>query len=104
VDRWESDYESDQSNYDDYLHNLKKKLKEIHGIAHKNLKQAAVYQKRHYDLKAKKCLFKKGQPVWTYEPARKVGMLGVVGLLLCQIPLHLEFLKLICGQMNDTPS
>jgi predicted transcriptional regulator len=58
----ESDYESDQSNYDDYLHNLKKKLKEIHGIARKNLKQAAVYQKRHYDLKAKKRLFKKGQP------------------------------------------
>jgi hypothetical protein len=39
-----------------------------------NLKQAAVYQKRHYDLKAKKHLFKKGQPVWTYEPARKVGI------------------------------
>jgi hypothetical protein len=31
-------------------------------------------------------------------------LLGVVGLLLCQIPLNLEFLKLICGQMNDTPS
>jgi predicted transcriptional regulator len=44
----ESYYESDQSNYDDYLHNLKKKLKEIHGIARKNLKQAAVYQKRHF--------------------------------------------------------
>jgi hypothetical protein len=28
----ESDYESDQSNYDDYLHNLKKKLKEMHGM------------------------------------------------------------------------
>jgi hypothetical protein len=42
-------------------------LKEIHGIARKNLKQAAVYQKRHYDLKAKKRLFKKGQPVWTYD-------------------------------------
>ena len=37
--------ESDQSNYDDYLHDPKKKLKEIHGIARKNLKQAAVYQK-----------------------------------------------------------
>jgi hypothetical protein len=70
----ESDYESDQSNYDDYLHNLKKILKEIHGIARNNLKQAAVYQKRHYDLKAKKRLFKKGQPVWTYEPARKAGI------------------------------
>jgi hypothetical protein len=70
----ESHYESDQSNYDDYLHNLKKILKEIHGIARNNLKQAAVYQKRHYDLKAKKRLFKKGQPVWTYEPARKAGI------------------------------
>jgi hypothetical protein len=50
----ESDYESDQWNYDDYLHDLKKKLKEIHGIARKNLKQAAVYQKRYCDLKAKK--------------------------------------------------
>jgi hypothetical protein len=45
-----------------------------YGIARKNLKQAAVYQKRHYDLKAKKRLFKKGQPVWTYEPTRKVGI------------------------------
>jgi hypothetical protein len=63
----ESGYESDQSNYDDYLHDLKKKLKEIHDIARKNLKQAAVYQKRHCDLKAKKRLFRKGQPVWTYE-------------------------------------
>jgi hypothetical protein len=25
-------------------------------------------------LKAKKRLFKKGQPVWTYEPARKAGI------------------------------
>ena len=70
----EQPMESDQSNYDDYLHDPKKKLKEIHGIARKNLKQAAIYQKRHHDLKAKKRLFKNGQPVWTYEPARKVGI------------------------------
>ena len=57
---------------DDYISLLKKRLKEIHEIARGNLKQAAAYQKRHYDLKAKKRLFKRGQAVWAHEPARKV--------------------------------
>jgi len=68
--------DSDQpvSDADQYICNLKKKLQENHEIARKSLKQSSNYQKRHYDLKAKKRSFKAGQPVWIYEPSRKVGV------------------------------
>ena len=70
----DSDSEQSFSDPEDYICNLKKKLQENHEIARKCLKQAANYQKRHYDLKAKKRSFRTGQAVWVYEPARKVGI------------------------------
>ena len=68
----DSDQEFLQS--DDYLEHLKKKLKENHDIARRHLKKSAIYQKRRYDLKAKKQTLRKGQAVWAYEPARKIGI------------------------------
>lgn len=68
--------DSDQpaSDADQYICNLKKKLPGNHEIARKFLKQSSNYQKRHYDLKAKKRSFKARQPVRIYEPSRKVGV------------------------------
>lgn len=65
---------TDITDTDEYVECLKRSLKENHEIARKNLKTASVYQKRYYDLKAKKKFFRKGEAVWTYEPARKVGV------------------------------
>ena len=62
------------SDADQYVANLKNKLSQNYEIARKSLKQSSTYQKRHYDLKARKRSFKTGQPVWIYEPSRKVGV------------------------------
>lgn len=62
------------SDADQYIANLKKKLQQNHEIARKSLKQSSNYRKKHYDLKASKRSFKVGQPVWLYEPGRKVGV------------------------------
>ena len=45
-----------------------------HAIARKSLKRVSHYQKRRYDLKAKKQSFKKRQSVLIYEPTRKIGV------------------------------
>ena len=70
------DEDPDQSltDTDQYISKLKNKLQENHEIARKCLKKSAIYQKRHYDLKAKKRSFVPGQAVWAYEPLRKVGV------------------------------
>ena len=57
-----------------YVENLKKRLLTAHEEARKNLKTSNVYQKRQYDLKAKKRSLESGQAVWVYEPTRKVGV------------------------------
>jgi hypothetical protein len=59
---------------DDYIEELQEKMKQAHKLARKYLKQNAIYQKRHYDLKAKERSFKVGQPVWLHDPVRKVGV------------------------------
>jgi hypothetical protein len=64
----------DQGTSDDYMDHLKNKLEQNHAITRKSLKRVSQYQKRRYDLKAKKQSFKKGQSVWIYEPTRKIGV------------------------------
>jgi hypothetical protein len=64
----------DQGTSDDYMDDLKNKLEQNHAIARKSLKRVSQYQKRRYDLKAKKISFKKGQSVWIYEPTRTIGV------------------------------
>jgi predicted transcriptional regulator len=47
----------DQGTSDDYMDHLKSKLEQNHAIAMKSLKRVSQYQKRRYDLKAKKTKF-----------------------------------------------
>ena len=57
-----------------FVHKLQDKLNECHEVARKNLRSAAVYQKRHYDSNAKKKTFRAAQLVWLHDPSRKVGI------------------------------
>ena len=58
----------------EYIKELKESLVKTHELARKSLKRSVSYQKRHYDLRAKKRALPIGQPVWIYEPLRKVGV------------------------------
>ena len=57
-----------------YVTPLANKLQQAYHLTRKRLKTSTDYQKRHYDLKAKKQSLKNGQHVWVYDPARKVGV------------------------------
>ena len=57
-----------------YVKNLQLRLKESHHIARTHLKVSSQYQKKYYDLKAKKRLFEVGQAVWLHNPVRKIGI------------------------------
>ncbi|CAG2221022.1 unnamed protein product [Mytilus edulis] len=46
---------------DDYVAHLQNKLKENHAFARKALKKVSIYQKKRYDLNAKKRFFKRGK-------------------------------------------
>ncbi|CAG2220993.1 Retrovirus-related Pol polyprotein from transposon 17.6,Retrovirus-related Pol polyprotein from transposon 297 [Mytilus edulis] len=59
---------------DDYVAHLQNKLKENHAFARKALKKVSIYQKKRYDLNAKKRIFKRGEAVWIYDPIRKKGV------------------------------
>ncbi|XP_063408797.1 uncharacterized protein LOC134692276 [Mytilus trossulus] len=59
---------------DDYVAHLQNKLKENHAFARKALKKISIYQKKRYDLNAKKRIFKRGEAVWIYDPIRKKGV------------------------------
>lgn len=73
VPEFEKDTSEHFNSAENYVSNLKKKLEENYTIARKSLKKAAVYQKRHYDLKSRKNSFNVGQAVWIYDPSRKIG-------------------------------
>ena len=57
-----------------YTQELKQSLEKVHDFARKSLRKSTVYQKRHYDLRARKRSFTVGQPVWLYNPVRRVGV------------------------------
>lgn len=57
-----------------YISELQNRLETAHEIARKHLKINTDYQKRHYDLRAKKRSLNPGQAVWLADPHRKVGV------------------------------
>ena len=59
---------------DAYVTNLRTKLAQAHDVARRNLRTHAVYQKRRYDLRARKQLLEPGQAVWLYNPTRRIGV------------------------------
>ncbi|CAC5420431.1 Transposon Ty3-I Gag-Pol polyprotein,Transposon Ty3-G Gag-Pol polyprotein [Mytilus coruscus] len=59
---------------DDYVAHLQNKLKENHAFARNALKKVSIYQKKRYDINAKKRYFKRGEAVWIYDPIRKKGV------------------------------
>eukprot|EP00105_Crassostrea_gigas_P027986 XP_011449494.1 PREDICTED: uncharacterized protein LOC105343721 [Crassostrea gigas] len=67
----EADSETEVSQY---IEELQRTLNDVHTIARKHLKKSTEYNKRHYDLKAKKHLMERGQPVWLYDNTRKIGV------------------------------
>ena len=65
------------TNYEDaatYVDILQEKLEKVHKLARKQLKKSSCHQKRNYDLRAMKKSLTVGQPVWVYQPVRKVGV------------------------------
>ena len=59
---------------DENIERLQKILRDVYDLARKNLKKNADYYKRYYDIRAKKHLFDRGEPVWLYDNTRKVGV------------------------------
>lgn len=59
---------------EDYVQSLKNKLQSIHELARKFLKERSQYQKRTYDLYAKRRKLGIGQAVWIHEPIRTKGV------------------------------
>ena len=59
---------------DAYVETLRLTMQTAHEVARKSLKTNSNYQKRHYDLKARKQSLEPGQPVWLYNPSRRVGV------------------------------
>lgn len=59
---------------ENYVTTLKKKLHQIHKLGRENLKRSTLYQKKHYDIGAKKKCYKEGQAVWLHDTSRKVGV------------------------------
>lgn len=68
--------DSDEESYepDEYVLDLQSKLDHIHCMARKCLKKKTDYQKRYYDLTAKKRTLKAGQLVWVHDTLRKIGV------------------------------
>lgn len=57
-----------------YISRLKKKLHQIHELGREKLKQSVKYQKKYYDIGARKKYYKEGQAVWLHDTSRKVGV------------------------------
>ena len=67
----DNDWQVDE---DQYVINLRDRVAKAHDVARSNLHTHSVYQKRRYDLKARKQLLEPGQAVWLYNPTRRVGV------------------------------
>jgi hypothetical protein len=57
-----------------YVSKLKSQLENTHSLARKHLKKKTDYQKRHYDLQAKRRSFNVGDAVWMHDSTRKRGV------------------------------
>jgi hypothetical protein len=49
-------------------------MEEVHELARKYTKRNVLYQKKQYDLHAKKVQYSPGQLVWLYDHTRKKGI------------------------------
>lgn len=65
---------SDVADEGKYISRLKKKLHQIHELGREKLKQSVKYQKKYYDIGARKKNYKEGQAVWLHDTSRKVGV------------------------------
>ena len=59
---------------DQYVANLQQLITQIHEDVRINLKKAANYRKKQYDVHAVKKQFVEGQLIWLYDPIRKLGV------------------------------
>jgi hypothetical protein len=59
---------------DEYVEALRQTIKQVHETARENIGKSAIYQKKHYDTKAKLKKYKTGQLVWLHNPTRKRGV------------------------------
>lgn len=64
----------DEADEGKYISRLKKKLHQIHELGREKLKQSVKYQKKYYDIGARKKYYKEGQAVWLHDTSRKVGV------------------------------
>ena len=69
-----TDDTDDQCEVDEYKIELQNHLETAHAIARRHLQTTSEYQKRHYDIRAKKQAFCPGQAVWLADPSRKAGV------------------------------
>ncbi|KAH3723759.1 hypothetical protein DPMN_049553 [Dreissena polymorpha] len=67
----EEDTSSPAVDTESYVQSLKSTIQSAHNIARNNLKKAAVYRKRHYDIKSESRRLEAGQAVWLYDPAKR---------------------------------
>lgn len=57
----------------EHAYQLEKKLLDIHDFARRHLNISSESMKRRYDVKVHKIPYEVGDPVWYYNPKRKVG-------------------------------
>jgi hypothetical protein len=70
-----TDDDDDSTSEDEgYIPTLQRKLSRVHKLCRSKLKKSAVYQKRHYDLRAKKRKLSVGQAFWLHHPGRRPGV------------------------------
>jgi hypothetical protein len=60
--------------YCEYIQHLGEIMEEVHELARKYTKRNVLYQKKQYDLHAKKVQYFPGQLVWLYDHTRKKGI------------------------------
>ena len=65
---------TESEDYQSYVQELKVQLEDVHNQARIHLKKKTQYQKRHYDLQAKRRTFSVGDAVWVHDPSRRLGV------------------------------
>ena len=70
----QSNEQMDQQSYASYVQSLHEELEKIHLVARKALHTKSQYQKRHYDLRAKKRVLSVGDGVWVHDSTKRLGV------------------------------
>ena len=66
--------DSEQAYGNQYVSQLSEKINEVHEFARSRLQIASNAMKRNYDIQANLFEFNVGDPVWFFDPTRKVGL------------------------------